>query len=137
MVAMTTRSNYLRTLGDTLIARGITRIVVMHSGFGLDKESRSVLKFQDKDGVEQNRDFLNDPVLEESALKNADVLEMYLASNIHISNKDVKAARYEINPVDWSVDRTEARHRSVSASAEIIPAQTKDDPKRPSFSNFR
>lgn len=112
MVAIGANSTYLSKLGATLKSRGIVSIDVLLSGFGRTNQARSQVNFLDVDGNHVDRSFLTDPVSEESALANHDILEMYMSSAMRLSHKRVKAAHFKIDPVDWSIKRLCEVHSS-------------------------
>lgn len=112
MVAISANSTYLSKLGDTMREKRVASIEVMLSGFGIKDRAHSSVQFRDEFGNTVDTSFLQSPVSTESALTNHDILEMYMASAVRLSNKRVKAAHFSINPRDWSVRRVAEAHLS-------------------------
>lgn len=131
MVAVTKESDYLKLVGDKLLAKGIIEIVVMYSGFGVADGCHSKVVFRDKDGNECSRAVLSEPVFENSALTGEDIFEIYLRSSCIRTNKSVKAGSYHINVADWTHVRQEVISTHPDALiAALMPPMAKDDPIR-------
>lgn len=112
MVSISSKSTYLTAFSNTLVERGVDRIIVMVSRFGLPNSARSEVLFQDKTGTSLDRAFLEEPVEKESQLKNKDIMEMFIGSHCKMTNSEIGAASFTINPQTWNVVRTQAKLRS-------------------------
>lgn len=111
MVAIRRDSEYLKILGNTLSRQGCDTIVIMFSRFGKPGQlPLSQMRFLREDGSVLNPKFLRHALGKSTSLKNADILEIFITSNLMTSSADIMAAKFTIHPKTWLIGKTEATY---------------------------